>query len=236
MKFCFTPELCPQIKQGNSGINDTEFENNFKKALKGEYKSEFEMALHQTIKEKELDPEHFTDLLKAFRQDVTKTEYANYQEVLDYCCNSANPVGSLILELHSVKEGDANIYSDKICTALQITNFLQDVKPDFEKGRIYLPKDELKRAGITRLMFEESEINLNFKRLIEYNVHRTQLLFDEGRNLLKFLKGRLQYEIKWTILGGEMILQKIRRNDYNVFIRPYLTKTDFIRLLIKTFI
>lgn len=210
------------------------FEEDFKKALKGEYKSDYERALHQTITEKELSTEHFSDLIKAFRQDVTKTEYENYQEVLDYCRYSANPVGSLILELHGIRNDDAYIYSDRICTALQITNFLQDVKTDFEKGRIYLPKDELARAGITKSMFGGNEINLNFKRLIEFNINRTQLLFDEGRKLLKFLKGRLKYEIKWTILGGEEILKKIRENDYNVFKRPELTKADFMKLLIKS--
>lgn len=209
-----------------------EFEDDFKKGLQGEYSSDFQKVLHQTITEKGLNTEHFSDLIRAFKQDVTKKEYENYQEVLDYCRYSANPVGSLILELHGVRNDDAYIYSDRICTALQITNFLQDVKPDFEKGRIYLPKDELMRAGIQRIMFEENEINLNFKRLIEYNVNRTQLLFDEGRNLLKFLKGRLKYEIKWTILGGEAILRKIRENDYNVFRRPKLKKADFIKLLI----
>jgi len=213
-------------------LND--FEQNFYKTLRGEYESDYEKALHQTIIEKELSPEHFTDLIKAFKQDVSKTEYENYQEVLDYCRYSANPVGSLILEIHGIKNDDAYIYSDRICTALQITNFLQDVKPDFEKGRIYLPKDELVRAGITRIMFEENEINLKFKRLIEYNINRTKLLFDEGRNLLKFLEGRLKYEIKWTILGGEEILRKIRENDYNISKRPKLTKADFVKLLLKS--
>ena len=212
-----------------------EFEENFHKALKGEYQSVFQEALHTTITERKLSPEHFTDLLKAFRQDITKTEYENYQEVLDYCRKSANPVGSLILELHGIRNEEAYIYSDRICTALQITNFLQDVNTDFKKGRIYIPRDEMARAGVTRIMFEDNEINRNFKRLIEFNVDRTQLLFDEGRNLLKFLKGRLKYEIKWTILGGEAILSKIRRNDYNVFIRPGLKKTDFLALLLKSF-
>ncbi len=212
-----------------------EFEENFHKALKGEYQSIFQEALHTTIIERKLSPEHFTDLLKAFRQDITKTEYENYQEVLDYCRKSANPVGSLILELHGIRNEEAYIYSDRICTALQITNFLQDVNIDFKKGRIYIPRDEMARAGVTRIMFEDNEINRNFKRLIEFNVDRTQLLFDEGRNLLKFLKGRLKYEIKWTILGGETILSKIRRNDYNVFIRPGLKKTDFFALLLKSF-
>ncbi len=214
-------------------LND--FEDRLNQLLRGEYSSDFEQALHQTIEEKHLTPEYFLNLLKAFRQDVTKKEYSNYDELLAYCENSANPVGRLILELHSVRNDEANLFSDKICTALQITNFLQDVRIDYKKGRIYLPEDELKEYGIDKNLFEESKINLNFKRLIEFNVNRTQLMFDEGRNLLKFLSGRLKYEIKWTILGGEAILKKIRQNDYNVFIRPHLTKSDFINLLVRSF-
>lgn len=213
-----------------------EFEARFNQLLKGQYSSEYEQALHQTILQKDLSPKYFTNLLKAFRQDVIKKEYRNYDELLAYCDNSANPVGRLILELHSVRNDEADLYSDKICTALQITNFLQDVTLDYEKGRIYLPQDEIKRYGIDKNMFEESKINLNFKRLIEFNVNRTQLKFDEGRKLLKFLSGRLKFEIKWTILGGEAILNKIRKNDYNVFIRPSLTKMDFINLLMRSLI
>jgi squalene synthase HpnC len=215
-------------------LND--FEEIFNNLRKGTCNTDYEYALYQTIKEKELNPEHFLALLKAFKQDVLKKRYNNYDELLDYCRNSANPVGRLILELHNIRDEEANIWSDKICTALQIANFLQDVGPDYEKGRIYLPEDELYRAGISKKMFEEREINLNFKRLIEFNVDRTQKLFDEGKNLIKFLHGRLKLEIKWTILGGEAILGKIRNNNYNVFIRPSLSKTDFIRLFIKSFI
>ncbi len=215
-----------------TNLND--FEHRFNRLLHGKYDSGYEQALHETIKEKALNPRYFTDLIKAFRQDITKKEYSNYDELLAYCSNSANPVGRLILQLHSVRNEEADLYSDKICTALQITNFLQDVKTDFLKGRIYLPQDELDHFGIDRKLFEESKINLNFKQLIKFNVNRTQLMFDEGRNLLKFLSGRLKYEIKWTILGGEAILKKIRQNDYNVLIRPHLTKTDFINLLVRS--
>ncbi len=212
-----------------------EFEEDFNNLMKAIYKSEYEYALHQTITEKDLNPQHFLNLLKAFKQDVIKKHYKNFEELLDYCSNSANPVGRLILELHNIRNEEANIYSDKICTALQITNFLQDVKMDFEKGRIYLPEDDLNHYGVSKIMFEERKINLNFKRLIEFNVNRTQLLFDEGKNLVKFLHGRLKYEIKWTILGGEAILQKLRYNNYNVFIRPSLSITDFTKLLLKSF-
>ena len=211
------------------------FESSFRRLLQGKYDSGYDEALHLTLKKKKLNPEHFINLLKAFKQDVIKKEYADYKQLLDYCKNSANPVGRLILELHSIREEEAFRYSDNICTALQITNFLQDVNIDFQKGRIYLPQNELAKFGISKIMFEEKEINLKFKQLIEFNINRAQLLFDEGRKLLKFLQGRLKYEIKWTILGGEAILQKIRNNDFNVFIRPELTKKDFIKLLIRSF-
>jgi len=211
------------------------FESSFRRLLQGKYDSGYDEALHLTLEKKKLNPEHFINLLKAFKQDVIKKEYADYKQLLDYCKNSANPVGRLILELHSIREEEAFRYSDNICTALQITNFLQDVNIDFQKGRIYLPQDELAKFGISKIMFEEKEINLKFKQLIEFNINRTQLLFDEGRKLLKFLQGRLKYEIKWTILGGEAILQKIRNNDFNVFIRPELTNKDFIKLLIRSF-
>jgi len=211
------------------------FESSFRRLLQGKYDSGYDEALHLTLEKKKLNPEHFINLLKAFKQDVIKKEYADYKQLLDYCKNSANPVGRLILELHSIREEGAFRYSDNICTALQITNFLQDVNIDFQKGRIYLPQNELAKFGISKIMFEEKEINLKFKQLIEFNINRTQLLFDEGRKLLKFLQGRLKYEIKWTILGGEAILQKIRNNDFNVFIRPELTKKDFIKLLIRSF-
>ncbi|HKB84530.1 MAG TPA: squalene synthase HpnC [Ignavibacteriaceae bacterium] len=211
------------------------FESSFRRLLQGKYDSGYDEALHLTLEKKKLNPEHFINLLKAFKQDVIKKEYADYKQLLDYCKISANPVGRLILELHSIREEEAFRYSDNICTALQITNFLQDVNIDFQKGRIYLPQNELAKFGISKIMFEEKEINLKFKQLIEFNINRTQLLFDEGRKLLKFLQGRLKYEIKWTILGGEAILQKIRNNDFNVFIRPELTKKDFIKLLIRSF-
>lgn len=210
-----------------------DFEKNFDNLLNGNYNSEYEYALQQTITGQSLSPVHFKNLLSAFKQDVIKKQYNNYDELLDYCSRSANPVGRLILELHNIRSVEADLLSDKICTALQITNFLQDVEIDFQKGRIYLSRNEMEHFGVSRFVFEERKINLNFKQLIEFNVDRTQKLFEEGKNLIKFLKGRLKYEIKWTILGGEAVLEKIRENDYNVFVRPSLNKMDFIKLFLK---
>ena len=94
----------------------------------------------------------------------------------------------------------------------------------------------MKLFEVSENIFAMKENNVNLKKLLKHNINRTQNLFNEGKNLLKFLKGRLKFEIKWTIFGGETILKKIRQNDYNIFnARPKLTKTDFTVLLIKSF-
>ena len=210
------------------------FEEEFKNALNGISKNLNFVLLAKTINEKKLSNENFLNLLSAFKQDVVKKRYESYSEVLDYCKRSANPVGRILLELFKVSDKEAIISSDKICTALQLTNILQDTVIDFEKGRIYYPQEELRIFSVTDKMFELKENNPNIKALVKLNVDRTQVLFDEGKNLLRYLSGKFKYEIKWTIAGGEKILNKIRKNDYDVFTkRPKLSKIDFITLLIK---
>ena len=213
------------------------FEDRFKSLLKESPATELEAALRNTIITRKLNPEYFFNLLNAFKQDVTKTRYADFTEVLDYCFNSANPVGRILLELFDVRNERAFYFSDKICTALQLTNFIQDTSIDFSKGRIYYPLNEMEKFGVNEKMFELKEISLNLKKLIEFSVNRTQHLFDEGKGLLKFLSGRFKYEIAWTIRGGEEILNKIRGADFDIFTRrPVLTKTDYLKLFIKSFI
>jgi phytoene synthase len=210
------------------------FEADFKNSLKGIYDNFYFKILSKTIKENELTEINFLNLISAFRQDVIKKRYESYIEVLNYCARSANPVGRILLELFKVDSSETIIYSDNICTALQLTNFLQDTSIDFKKGRIYYPLDELRMFLATEKMFELNEKNPNIKALIKHNVDRTQVLFDQGKNLLKFLSGRFKFEIKWTISGGEKILSMIRKNDYDVFSkRPKLNKFNFIALFIK---
>lgn len=210
------------------------FENEFQKSLKGESNNFYFNQLAKTINDKKLSVGNFLDLLSAFKQDVVKKDYQNFDEVLDYCKRSANTVGRILLELFNVKEKEALIYSDKICTALQLTNFYQDTVIDIEKDRNYYPQNEMQLLNVTNKMFELKENNPNIIELVKHNVERAQTLFDEGKNLLKYLNGRFKIEIKWTIAGGEKILDEIRRNDYDVFTqRPKLDKMDFISLFIK---
>ena len=214
-----------------------EFESNFISSLNNEINYGYEMALVNTITKMKLTPQYFIDLLSAFKQDVTKTRYANFDQVLNYCNRSANPVGRIILELFDIRDKNADEYSDKICTALQLTNFLQDTAIDYRKGRIYLAKDEMQNYKVSEFMFEQKENNHNLKQLVKFNVERIKNIFEDGKTLLSFLNRNLKVEIKWTIAGGEEILKQIKKNDYDILNhRPKLGKIKMAGLLVKSFI
>lgn len=215
--------------------------DNFEKRLtelsNGNYSNDFEFALGNTIKERKLSIENFYKLISAFKQDVTKNRYNTFEEIENYCSRSANPVGRLILELFNIREREAFNLSDKICTALQLTNFYQDVTIDVKKDRIYFPLEELDKFKIDENQFLKSQNNSNLQALVKHNVDRAKNLFTDGRGLLKHLKGRLKLEIKWTILGGVKILDNIEKNSYNVFAeRSKLSRIDFMILLLNSFI
>ncbi len=228
--------------EGNASEEDrliklNQFEYRLTQLLNGKAENNFEIALKNTIDEMNLSKANFYNLLNAFKQDVIKKRYKNCFELLDYCSRSANPIGRLILELFNIRDENAFNYSDKICTALQLTNFYQDVKIDWQKGRIYLPADELEKNNVDEKVFELKKNNLKFKSVLKANVKRTEILFNEGKRLLNFLSGRLKLEIKWTILSGEAILNKIKKIDYDVLNnRPELSKREKIFLLFKSFI
>lgn len=207
------------------------FESEFTNALNAKSLNEYFNLLAKTITEKGLNPKHFYDLLSAFKQDVIKKRYKDFSEILDYCNRSANPVGRIILELNNIRDERAVMCSDKICTALQLTNFYQDTKIDYEKGRIYYSLEEMKKFSVTENMFELNKNNQHISSLVKHNIERTQKLFDEGKPLLSFLSGKLKTEIKWTILGGETILKKIIKNNYEVLAnRPKLSKFNYLLL------
>ena len=209
-----------------------EFEFQLHKTEHEKDREQFWNALHNTISEMNLEISNFSNLLLAFKQDITKQRYLNFDELLNYCINSANPVGRIILELNSINSETAKLYSDNICTALQLTNFFQDVGVDYSKGRIYLPLDELEEFGVHENLFLLKENNSNFIKLMKYQVERVQLLFDEGEKLLPFLPFRLRQQIKWTINGGRGILKKIIELEYDVInSRPKFSKIDLIKLL-----
>lgn len=177
----------------------------------------------------------FYDLLDAFSQDVVKKRYANFDEVLDYCRRSANPVGNLLLHLYGEATPVNIAYSDAICTGLQIINFWQDVAKDYAIGRIYLPLDELALYGVSEEQIAQGISNDAWRALMKFQVKRARAMMVSGKPLGSILTGRIGLEMRMIIAGGLRILSKLESAQYDMFRhRPVLKPFDWVIMLAKS--
>ena len=203
----------------------------------------FFAALGVMIRSRSLPFMPFYDLLDAFSQDVTKIRYQNFTEVLDYCSRSANPIGRLLLHLYQAATPNNIALSDNICSALQIINFLQDIAIDFKKNegkqRIYMCQDELLKFGITEQQIAayvnaSAPVDEQWQQFMQFNLQRVHTLLIAGKPLGRILKGRIGFEMRMIIAGGECIITKINKVNGDIFNhRPTLNKWDWLLILTK---
>ena len=208
--------------------------NRFSDALVSPPESPVFEALHDTRRRFDLPVELFEQLLSAFKQDVVKTRYGTWDEVFDYCRRSANPVGRIVLRLAGARSHDADAWSDAVCTALQLTNFWQDLAVDWGRGRLYVPQDVWARAGADPANLDRRELTAAWLEALEECATVTDHLFARGRPVCDVLPGRLRVELRATWLGGTRVLEKLRRVDFDVFRRrPTLTGADALVIALR---
>jgi squalene synthase HpnC len=176
----------------------------------------------------------FYDLLDAFSQDVTKFRYANFAEVIEYCRRSADPVGRLMLHLYGEGNPENVACSDAICSALQLTNFWQDVEIDFRKNRLYLPQEDMARFGVTESQIAAGDTSGGWRELMRFQIDRSRRMMLRGAPLATRLSGRIGLEIRAVVQGGLRILEKLDRARGDVFRhRPVLRAWDWPLLLAR---
>ncbi|MFB3854359.1 MAG: squalene synthase HpnC [Vicinamibacterales bacterium] len=191
-------------------------------------------ALGHTVRVRRLPIALFEDLLSAFRQDVTKSRYADFSEVLDYSRRSANPIGRLVLRIAGYEDARFDASSDCLCTALQLTNFWQDLAVDWRRGRLYVPLDDCREAGAEEADLDRGRITPAWRRVLGVMADRTRELFDKGRPIADMIRGRLGLELRLTWLGGARILERLERAGFDVFrSRPSLGTGDFLPLAVS---
>ena len=184
-------------------------------------------ALANTIRVHRLPPSLLADLVSAFRQDVTTKRYATWEDVLDYCRRSANPVGRLVLRVAGYDDPALDRASDAVCTALQLTNFWQDLGRDWAIGRVYVPAADRETAGASERDLAAGRMTPAWQRVMAQMTARTRALFAEGRPVCDGVRGRLRWELRLTWLGGSRILDKLEHVGFDVFRhRPTLGKQD----------
>ncbi len=194
------------------------------------------VATRDTIARCQLDPGLFDDLLSAFAQDVTVRRYATWDAVLDYCRRSANPVGRLVLGIAGVRDQAAAVQSDAVCTALQLTNFWQDLGDDWtRRDRLYVPEDLLARCGARAATLDGDVPDDAWRMVMEELGRRTFVLFETGRPVCNAVRGRLRYELRATWLGGTTVLRRtLALRQHSLHERPALGRWDMMRIAAGT--
>lgn len=211
-----------------------DYELKLVKAGRGEAADLVFLALAQTLKDLDIPVQLLKDLLNAYRMDVRQSRYKTWEEVLFYCKHSANPVGRLVLHVFGYKDEPLHQLSDKICTALQLTNFWQDLAIDLAKDRIYIPQDDMRKFRVTEGDLHAKIVNRSFQMLMKYLAGRTASLFNEGLPLVSQVGRDLSLEMRLTWLSGTAILKRTEKIGFDVYRRrPSLSKLDFALLLAR---
>jgi squalene synthase HpnC len=212
------------------------WESQLNAAYAGEATHPVFVALRETIREFDLPKKPFADLLVAFRRDQVQQRYETLADLLTYCENSANPVGRIVLLLGRCANVDNVQLSDFICTGLQLANFWQDVRRDFERGRIYIPQEICRRHGWDEGRFATAKSNSakcdsQFREMLRPLVAEAEAMFSAGRPLVSRVTPELRLPVQLFIAGGQAILAAIKRNRYDVWSRrPTVSRFTKLRL------
>jgi len=190
------------------------------------------VALHETIRECGVPRQLFADLLHAFRMDQVKPTYDTWDELLVYSHYSANPVGRLVLWVCGYKEESLALLSDKVCTALQLANFWQDVVEDAERGRRYIPAEDMLRFGVEEGQLAGRVFTSEFRDMIESLVVRTRKMLHEGGAISSHVNKELAVTLDLFRKGGDAILDGITAEGFDVLRgRPVVTRVKKVLLL-----
>ena len=173
-------------------------------------------ALKLTVADCGIPRKPLDDLIQANRQDQVVTRYETYDELRQYCELSANPVGEIVLYIMSAATPERIRASDSICTALQLIEHTQDVAEDLANGRIYLPREDRERFGVTEGELAEPQAGDNVRQLIKFEADRVERLLDEGAPLIGTLHGAARIAIAGYLAGGRAALKAIANNDFDV--------------------
>ena len=210
-----------------------EYNKNIKELFTKNDKPKLFINLKQVSVKYSLNINLFKNFMRGFYQDLSKTRYKSFDEIIQYCHLLACPVGEMILTIFN-KNTKKNIsLSNNICIALAMIGMLQDIQKDYKKGRVYIPVSYFKKFNLK----EEDIKHLNFNNHWElFKIEWLGLIknyLNQGKPLIKNLDGRLKFQIKLSLLACDLLIKKLS-NKQNLFINaPRLSKLDWSLLGIR---
>ncbi len=176
------------------------------------------------------------EFLDAMRMDLERARYANFEELQTYTWGSASVVGIMMCYILGATASKALHYAATMGLAMQLTNFLRDVGEDWQRGRVYLPQDELARFGIRERQIAQGVVDERWRRLMQFQIDRCRALYAQAEQGIGLLPRRVQYPV---LLGGRLyarILNAIERNRYDVFRhRARTTYAEKMAIAVRTY-
>ena len=233
--FCRTVDDLGDEHVGDRLAALDEWEADLRRCYDSEPHNPYMIALQDTIRRFDVPIDPFLRLIEANRMDQAKTRHQTFEELEHYCTHSANPVGHLVLYIFGYQDEERHRLSDFTCTALQLTNFWQDVAHDYQMGRIYIPIEDMRRFGYTEDELAQGLATESFRSLMKFEVDRARDLFHRGLELVDTLDGRFKLDVALFTKGGVSVLNAIERQNYDVLTsRPTLSTTTKLRLMATT--
>ncbi len=232
--FCrYTDNLGDEAEGDRLALLDA-WETEMHRAFEGSAKFPIAIALSQVVREFPLTPDPFERLIEANRRDQTQSRYETFQEVLDYCNYSANPVGEMVLSLFGYHDEFRIALSNATCTALQLTNHWQDVARDYE---MYLPLEDLRSFGVDQRQIPTRDANPAFRQLMRFEVDRAEAFFRQGEPLIERVDRSLRLDLRLFTAGGRAILRAIEHQDYDILSRrPTTSSRQKFRILAQALV
>lgn len=214
--FCRTTDDLGDEASGDRLARLDQWEEELRRCYLGEPRHPVMVALQETIRQFDIPDQPFLRLIEANRMDQRVSRYPTYSDLLHYCQHSANPVGHMVLYLFGHRDAERQRLSDATCTALQLTNFWQDVKRDLALGRVYIPLEDMAAFHYSEEELRRGVVDERFRALMRFQVERTWGLFREGLKLVDTLEGMVRLDVALFSVGGLEVLKAIERQDYDV--------------------
>jgi phytoene synthase len=187
------------------------------KSLKGQSDYPLINKLSKTIQNFNIPLEPFFDLIKGMEMDLQKKRYLTFNDLHSYCYNVASTVGLMCIEIFGYRHPSAKDFAINLGIALQLTNILRDIKKDAEKGRIYLPKEDLEKFNYHESDLLNNTYNENFQRMMEYQVERAREYFNAATACLNREDKKAMFAARAMQHIYSRMLNKIVDADYNVY-------------------
>jgi squalene synthase HpnC len=185
------------------------------------------VALADTVDKFALPITEFTELMSGFRTDLERRRYSTFDELRGYTRQAAEPVGRLLLYIAGYRAPELHAYADDLSTAVAVARLIQDVPADWQRGRVYLPAEDLRHFGVTESDIATRRVTPAVGALVCYEVARTRALFERARPVVDLAGADLAVELALTWHGGMRILDKIASTGDRLFAqRPQLDNVD----------